>query len=347
MRQPLITAREALRQRMVRPDQVPPTAPEATLPPYMETFLAHVRLLVGVPFENLIPDPRLLPTESIRFFYLDRSWSDRLVDGATAVGQIGSREQAHDHGAGDAMSRQLDQSERLVRLLQRGEDLETARADPFAQHAPAEVITGLVVRSSAVAGWPHMDVRAYDTRIPEPFDTSAQSSLDHQLDPLRIERLAPSVIIALFQGVPELVILEEPHHGVQFGIQREGPRVLLPMRDAGGQLLQIAQRAIRIDVPMRASNSSVIRVRALRDALVQKRQALINDHVTPPAVEQTGSASFAVAVLDPPWRQRFEGTEDKAGDAPAPPGGGFVIDVSQVVTQASLRTSVQRVLGGG
>ncbi|MEZ4466479.1 MAG: hypothetical protein R3F43_19015 [bacterium] len=34
---------------------------------------------------------RLLPDESIRFFYLDRSWTDRLVDGAMAVGQIGTR----------------------------------------------------------------------------------------------------------------------------------------------------------------------------------------------------------------------------------------------------------------
>ena len=76
-------------------DQIDASIPESTLPPYMEMFLAHLRLLIGVPFDYLVPDARLLPDESIRFFYLDRSWTDRLVDGAIAVGKIGTREQAH------------------------------------------------------------------------------------------------------------------------------------------------------------------------------------------------------------------------------------------------------------
>lgn len=335
MREPLVTARESLRLRMTQPQQVAPEAPEAAMPPYMESFLAHIRLLVGVPFENLIPDPRLLPSESIRFFYLDRSWADRLADGALAVGQIGSREQAHDHGAASAVSQQLDQSERMVRRLQRGTEFDAARRDVLAHQAPASVVTGLAVRSSAVSGWPHMDVRAYDSRIPEPFDTSAPENLAHQLVSLRIERLAPAVLFALFQGVPELVILEEPHHGVQFGIRRRNADILLPLRDATGHQLLQNQRAITTAVPLRGANSSVVRIKALRDKLIQERVA------HPTAVEQTGSASFAIAVLDPPWRQRFEGTQDLAGDAPEP---GFTLGISQVVREASLRVSVQHLL---
>ena len=339
MREPLITAREAMRLRMIQPQQVASDAPEAAMPPYMESFLAHIRLLVGVPFENLIPDPRLLPSESIRFFYLDRSWADRLVDGAMAVGQIGSREQAHDHGSSTNVSQQLDQSERMVRRLQRGTDFVTARAEVMQQQAAAETITGLVIRSSAVSGWPHMDVRAYDTRIPEPFDTSAPANLAHQLTSLRIERLAPAVIIALFQGIPELVILEEPHHGVQFGIRRDGTAIKLPLRDAVGQQLQQAGRAITTEVPMRGANGSVVRVKALRDKLIAERAT------HPTMVEQTGSASFAIAVLDPPWRQRFEGTQDLAGDAPSGPRG-LTIGVSDIVRDASLKLSVQHLLEG-
>ena len=97
MRQPLTTGRIMLAERLKRPAQVDGTAFESEMPPYMESLLAHLRLLIGVPFEYLVPDPRLLPDESIRFFYLDRSWTDRLVDGAIAVGKIGSREQAHHH----------------------------------------------------------------------------------------------------------------------------------------------------------------------------------------------------------------------------------------------------------
>ena len=46
----------------------------------LRQWLARLRLLEGVPFAYLAADSALLPPESIRFFYLDRSWADRLVD---------------------------------------------------------------------------------------------------------------------------------------------------------------------------------------------------------------------------------------------------------------------------
>ena len=120
MRTALLKTTDALRERMVAKSQVEPAAPEAEMPPYMESFLAHLRLLVGVPFAYLVPDARLLPPESIRFFYLDRSWTDRLVDGAVAVGKIGTREQSHHQAHEPSVRQQLDQTERIVRGLQQG-----------------------------------------------------------------------------------------------------------------------------------------------------------------------------------------------------------------------------------
>src|ERR1700690_928591 len=108
MRVSWIAGHQALAERMVAKVQVDATVPEAAMPPYMESFLAHLRLLVGVPFDYLVPDPRLLPNESIRFFYLDRSWTDRLVDGAIAVGKIGTREQAHHQAHAANQQSQLD-----------------------------------------------------------------------------------------------------------------------------------------------------------------------------------------------------------------------------------------------
>lgn len=339
MRTPLITADGALRERMKQPAQVKTDAPEAAMPPYMESFLAHLRLLVGVPFEYLIPDPRLLPDESIRFFYLDRSWADRLVDGALVVGQIGSREQAHYHGQAPALSQRLDQSERMVRSLQRGSDFEDAKKVVLAQPSAADNVTGLVLRSGAVSGWPHMDVRAYREVIAEPFDTSASTSLSLQLKPLRIERLSPGVLFALFQGVPKLVILEEPHHGVQFGIRRMGTHLKVPLRDATGNQLVTSGQAVTVEVPMRPGPNGVVRVKALRDALMAQRAT------HPTAVEQTGSAALAISVLDPPWRQRFEGTQDLA-DTGEEPGRRSWTVVSQTVRREALRTNVKTILGG-
>ena len=171
MRTAWIASPEALRERMIVPQQVAPTQPEAEMPPYMESFLAHLRLLVGVPFDYLVPDERLLPDESIRFFYIDRSWTDRLVDGAIAVGKIGTREQAHHQAHAPAVNQQLDQTERIVRDLQRGiADFATLKANNDNSPAAADVITGFLLRSQAVSGWPSMDVRAYSRDIAEPLD---------------------------------------------------------------------------------------------------------------------------------------------------------------------------------
>jgi len=337
MREPATTARLALHARLTSPDQLAPLQPEGDLPPYLESFLAHLRLLVGVPFEYLVPDDRLLPPESIRFFYLDRSWADRLVDGAAAVGQIGSREEAHYQARAGTLAQLLDQSERMVRPMQRGTSFADAKAGSDAIHEQAHTVTGFVLRSSAVKGWPHMDVRAYDQTIDEPYTAADPAVAAHQLRLLRLEILAPSVMIALFEGEPRMVILEEPHHGVQFGV-RQGPGGLtVPLRDPHGSQVLQNEMAIPVTVPTRRQHSDVVRVAALRNALSDARAA------HPGAIQQTGSASFAISVLDPPWRQHFQGTEDHAGDQP-PPSRPF-LRVAQVVQEPGVLTSVKLVLG--
>jgi hypothetical protein len=337
MRIPVTTSRAVLHARLTHPAQEAPLQPEGDLPPYMESFLAHLRCLVGVPFEYLVPDERLLPTESIRFFYLDRSWADRLIDGAVAVGQIGSREEAHYQARASVLAQVLDQSERMVRPLQRGEDFVAAKRRSDANPRDAEVVTGFVLRSSAVRGWPHMDVRAYDRTLPEPFTAGDPQVAQHQLRLLRLEVLSPSVLIALFEGEPKMVIIEEPHHGVQFGVRHRGSGLAVPLRDATGQQILVNNQPVPVTVPTRSRHRDVVRVAALRDAL----QAARTTH--PQAVAQNGAAAFAISVLDPPWRQHFEGTEDHA-DTGEPRDRSFV-NVTDIVQRAGLLSNVKLIMG--
>ena len=339
MRQAWLQSNEALRQRMVRPYQVASTEPEAAMPPYMESFLSHLRLLVGVPFEYLVPDSRLLPSESIRFFYLDRSWADRVVDGAVAVGKIGTREQAHHQAHAPAVHQQLDISERIVRGLQMREgsflDLKAANDTNGKTNGPADVITGFLLRSSAVSGWPTMDVRAYDSDLPEPLDPASDVAKNHQLQTLRLERLSPSVLIALFQGIPKLVTLEEPHHGVQFGVRPSEPGFEIDLRHADGSqiLTGVApnQKPITKSFAVRAANTRVLSITSLRKMLYKAQQS---DHTMP---VQTGGASLAIEVLNPPWRQRFEGTKDNR-EGPHQPSYGFVASLQVAVRVSDERT---------
>jgi hypothetical protein len=341
MRAAWISGTEALRERLIKPEQVAFTEPEAEMPNYMESFLAHLRLLIGVPFEYLIPDARLLPDESIRFFYLDRSWTDRLVDGALAVGKIGTREQAHHQAHSPQVSQRLDLTERIVRPLQRK---SASFLDLKEQHRndtrPADVVTGFLLRSAVVSGWPHMDVRAYSARLKDDLIPSSAEAIAKQLPTLRLERLSPSVMLTLFQGVPELVIMEEPHHGVQFGVHARGGGFAIDLRKANGeQIKDGANNPTPLNVPVRAANRRVIAVAELRKRLHQQRAG----HPEMPA--QTGSAAFAIEVLNPPWRQRFEGTKDNADIGPRGSGGFVsVLLIASRVTEPSTRVAVQELI---
>jgi hypothetical protein len=346
---------------MLNPVQLAAPAPEAEMPPYMESFLAHLRLLVGVPFDYLIADSRLLPDESIRFFHIDRSWTDRLMDGAISVGKIGTREQAHHQAHAPVVNQQLDVSESIVRILQRGlKDFPTAKADNDRSPQTGDVCTGFLLRSAAVSGWPHMDVRAFKGPVK---DGTPVKDIDPQLclPLLRLERLSPSVMIALFGGIPELVWCEEPPHGVQFGLsETNSGRFYIPVRDASGHLVTSRHdKPSNVDVPlpladtqillaMRQGGRRVVAVSQVRKDIIQKEADLVAKY--PPVTSdlpllpaQTGAAGFAISVLNPPWRQRFQGR----GGSPGSTGTGAfnpIYTVAATVERPDLQLAIKKLV---
>jgi hypothetical protein len=318
-----LTERDMITGRLRASAQVSEAESLSTLPPYIDAFLAHLRLLVGVPFHNLIPDARLLPPESIRFFYLDRSWTDRLVDGAVAVGKIGTRELAHAQAHLPGVQKLVDDTESLVRDLQRRriDDFVDTKQNPERPRVEADAITGFLLRSALVSGWPHMEVRAFARETP--------------LTILRLERLSPGVLIALFRGVPDRVELEEPHHGVQFGVDGSSPHYRVFLRKPTGEQFPSPGHADTRDVPLRAGGKNVVHVAELRKRL----HAASTSH--PPGsgpLPQTGSAALAIGVLNPPFRQPFEG----AGEAKPPRR----IPIAERVLDAELFTALRLSIGG-
>jgi hypothetical protein len=327
MRAPLIAAHDALRERISNPAQVAPTAPQAEMPSYMGSFCAHLRVLVGVPIEYLVPDARLLPAESIRFFYLDRSWTDRMIDGVISVGKLGTREQGHHQEHGPTITARLDGLEPSVRKLQRGtSSYDAALADASGEAGP---VTGLILRSEAVVGWPAMEVRAF-SRVLGPYPDLASAEVEALRVPLlRLERLTPSILIALFAGVPALVWCEEPHHGVQFGVEVFTGQASVLRRARTGVP---KQTGTPVPVPFRAGGLRVVHAAGLRDRL---RSAAAGDPQLP---AQNGSADFAVEVLNPPWRQRFEGV----GGTPEVTGTRVFNAALEVVNLAAAQATATR-----
>ena len=306
------------------------------VPGELRRFLASLRLLHGVPFSYLVPDADLLPPESIRFFYIDRNWTDAMVQGALSVGTITTTDRAQLETVYPQLREEVDETERTIRLPQ-GE----ARLG-----APGGTITGFLLRSRAVSGWPALHVRAYarDLLEDDALTTEAESHPE-RMKLLRMERLAPAVLLVLIDGVPAVVHIEEPRQGIQFGARMDtdapptARRAEVHLRDADtGDLLE---PETSISVPFRAGAPGVIDMRWLRDRMAEV--AATNIEVDP-VTGLIETRDFALEMLRFPYRQVF-GEFDEDGAALFYDLDRFVVNVS--TTFEEWETALTIHLGGG
>jgi len=168
-------------------DLVPPEA--------VVDWLAQLTLLQGVPFEYLVPYEALLPPESLRFFYIDDNWLDRLVDGAISVGVASTQDNAFNQSWYEALYNNVAAARTEQRAKMRGKPAEAVTTS---------VISGFLFRSVVVSGWPGIEIRGTAKGTPLPI--------------LRMDRLSSSVLLCLFSGVPDEVQFIEPGEGLHFGL---------------------------------------------------------------------------------------------------------------------------------
>ena len=274
------------------------------VPGELRRWLARLRLLEGVPFSYLVPDADLLPVESIRFFYLDRTWTDALVQGALSVGTITTSDRAEIEGLHQAIRDDVDVAERAIRQPD-DEELLTGAGG---------TITGFLLRSRVVSGWPGLHVRAYrkDVVADDALTTAAESDPD-RLKLLRVERLAPAVLLVLIDGVPEVVHIEEPRQGIQFGarLDPEDPpeqrRAKVRLRDVTtGDTVPPTDDFTAdnsVPVPFRPGAPGVIDMRALKQLFIDKKaKTKVGTTVEP--------HEFALEMLRFPFRQVFGDPKD-------------------------------------
>jgi len=280
-------------------------------------FLARLRLLMGVPFNTLVPDEDLLPNESIRFFFLDRAWTDALVQGALSVATANSVDRAQLEAIYPVVEKDVDFAERRIRV--------PGGEPPLG--GTAGLVTGFLMRSAAVAGWPGMHIRAYAEEPGDNDETVLPESDPRRIKLLRLERLAPAVLLALFDGAPSVIHIEEPRQGVQFGTRQSqaGPgriRAMVPARnvrsaryvDDNGDEIDPAQvpqgqspsdLAREIPVRFRPGAAGVVDMtntaRAFRDAPGTGMTGAGDDRID--------GAEFALQMLRFPYRQVFAQSE--------------------------------------
>ncbi|KAL7935623.1 hypothetical protein V8C35DRAFT_333529 [Trichoderma chlorosporum] len=175
------------------------------------TVLAWVldrKFASGIPAHYLIMDPSFLPAESLRFFQIDQSWTDAMIDGALS---IGNHLESHNDKIRAAIKRALNRHCKTpIKQL---------------QHPPQIPCFGFLLRSDLVTQFP-------DIRVEVGFDPP----LDETSVPiLRHENIADGVMLCLFDRVPgkdeqgglESIRFTQPPHQQSFSIGAKLDKTML------------------------------------------------------------------------------------------------------------------------
>ena len=310
-----------------------PDEGDHVVPSELRHFLARLRLLHGVPFSYLVPDENLLPVESIRFFYVDRAWTDALVQGALSVGTISTSDRAELEKVYPYIRDDVDTTERKVR---------TPEGEPLLE-GKAGAITGFLLRSRAVSGWPALHVRAYSEDVLPDNELSTVAESDpRRMKVLRMERLAPAVLLVLFDGVPAVIHIEEPRQGLQFGIRIDPKAPPTEQRAVVKVRVQSTGKPVppetdytdanTVPVPFRRGAPGVIDLTTLRQRLIDKPQVGAGG-----AME---SRDFALQLLRFPYRQVF-GDPDNTESKQFYDLDKFVVTTSMTSWTADLKAIVE------
>ena len=237
-------------------------------------WIARLYLLYPVPFHYLVPDPRLLPQDSFRFFHLDKNWVDLLVEGAlsVAVRCKADRCLTDRKSLRDSLSAIITQ---YRRKLQGKPPLGDPRAAGFLD-APQ---TGFLLRSALVSGWPGLEVVVETDESNVPDGSSV----------LRMDNPTEGVLFCLVRGRLKKVTLKEPREGLRFGVHSEEQGRYVEKPDGAKVTLGKAMfRNPRGDGPL--ENDGVLKIGNLRAGLAGRDTDF-------------GPAGFAVSMIRQPSEQ--------------------------------------------
>ncbi|MFM2079164.1 MAG: hypothetical protein RJA49_3054, partial [Actinomycetota bacterium] len=233
--------------------------------------------------------------------------------GALSVGTVNSADREKLTALYPIVRHEVDVAERLVRMNDADAPAVDAAGRPIGVAGP---MTGFLMRSKIVSGWPALHVRAYAKDAGAEHDDDTIPEMDVSPDRvrlLRMERLAPAVLLVLFDGVPAVVHVEEPRSGIQFGVRvktsTDGTATAaLPLRDVtlpnNGFLKTGGGQDRTVKVPFRKHAPGVINIKALSETLTSTAATKINTN-NQPGID---SAEFAMEMLRFPIRQVFGDT---------------------------------------
>jgi hypothetical protein len=251
-------------------------------PDSIHQWLAHLVLLTGVPFEYLVPDEAMLPQESVRFFFVDENWIERMIDGALSVVARTELDQLITDTLHTTFRQPVADSV-VARVRPRLLGMDPASIEPEPLNWP---LTGFLIRSVVAANWKGMVI-----------ENTSRNDPATPLTTLRLDQPAQGVILGLYNGQLGSVTFKHPPESLHFGIdgQEDEPQTWI-------QNLRKLETGTHYDplVPVDVKfhgDTRVIDVLGTRSAM---QSALT------PAPEQFTSAELAIEMIESPRSVTFE-----------------------------------------
>jgi hypothetical protein len=251
---------------------------------YIVNWLARLCLLYGVPFVNLVPESRMLPRESIRFFSVDPNYLDALVAGAMSIGVQSSRDIEHDALLSPTLLTAVKGAMPAVRA-------GLAGVVPPPGPPPSAIMSGFLLRSAVVSGWPGLEVRGYSS-----------SDQSQPLTPSRMDRLAPDILLVLFPNAPARVEISEPKESLAFGHEDNAEVDLRWVTNSAHPIGAIIDAPAARLTPAYFRSSDPAPVLKVGDwqAYLQTQLSAIYKARGPSALTNWGPAEFAIQMVRAP-----------------------------------------------
>jgi len=188
---------------------------DTQLPQSVADWLGQLALLKGVPFNYLVPDERLLPQESLRFFYLDMNWIDALLDGAFSIGRTTTGE-----GQADNLRFYEIRTRAYAAMKTHRKNKSSAKVSAT---NPSSQYTGFLMRSQANVGWPDLHFKGY-----------SDIAGTNEIKKLSLVKLSQDVVFCIFDGVVKLVTISETPMQLHLGVEGTSGSYFTTLREVEG-----------------------------------------------------------------------------------------------------------------
>jgi hypothetical protein len=211
--------------------------------PFPETiinWLAQLVLLQHIPFNNLVADESLLPNESLRLFYLDKNWTNALLDGALSIGI---------HSERDLMLQQA-----MNDIIRQETNKKLAPQTTDNQAIQLGTISGLIIRSSIISNYKGLEIMAFDHE-------------EAPVNTLRMQRLAANILFVLFDTVPTKIEIKAPSESKILAIINNE----IPLRQLENEVGKITDTVLKVEAShFRNTEKRVLDISALQQSIATK-----------------------------------------------------------------------------